>query len=488
MISFYFLLFILLSAIQSHGLDKFIAAVYEHAVILPENSLTLVTAEEALVQMNRNLDILEKAIKSAASQGAHIIVTPEDGIYGWVFTRESIYPFLEDIPDPEVNWIPCFDPERFGRAPVQTRLSCIAKNNSIYVVASIGDKKPCNVSSVGCPEDGHFFYNTAVVFDSDGRLVARYHKYNLYSFEGQFNVPPEPELVTFETPFGKFGIFICFDILFYQPAASLVVDHKVDTILYTTGWLNILPLFTAIEFHSAWAMGMGVNLLAANLHNTSMRMTGSGIYSPESIGPYYYNMDTEDGHLILSELSAHPRNSSTFFTPNWSLYANSIDKYSPGLNVFSGHLFADEYTFTKLTEPQGNYTLCQNNFCCHLTYSILEKIIDEVYVLGVFNGLHTVEAKCYMQVCTLLKCLNTDLKTCGLPVETASTKFDYFSLSGNFSSSFVFPEVLLSEIKLAAGMFQVLPDGRLISQSSISQKPLLSATLLARLYDKDPKH
>lgn len=65
---------------------------------------------------------------------------------------------------------------RFGYTPVQERLSCLAKNNSIYVVANMGDKKPCNTSDPQCPPDGRFQYNTDVVFDSLGKLVARYHK------------------------------------------------------------------------------------------------------------------------------------------------------------------------------------------------------------------------------------------------------------------------------------------------------------------------
>lgn len=65
---------------------------------------------------------------------------------------------------------------RFGYTPVQQRLSCLAKENVIYIVVNVGDKKPCNASDPHCPSDGRYQYNTDVVFDSEGRLVARYHK------------------------------------------------------------------------------------------------------------------------------------------------------------------------------------------------------------------------------------------------------------------------------------------------------------------------
>ncbi|XP_064562983.1 pantetheinase-like [Zonotrichia leucophrys gambelii] len=475
-----------LAALRALASDTFLAAVYEHAVILPHATQEPVPASDALALMNRNMDVLEGAIKEAAQQGAHIIVTPEDGIYGWRFTRESIYPYLEDIPDPAVNWIPCTDPSRFGPAPVQERLSCMARNNSIYVVANIGDKKPCDSSDPSCPRDGRYHYNTDVVFDAQGKLVARYHKYNLFLGENQFDYPKEPEAVTFETPFGKFGIFTCFDILFYEPAVVLVNKMQVDTVLFPTAWMNVLPFLTAIEFHSAWAMGMGVNVLAANTHNTSMEMTGSGIYAPTGARAYSYNMKTEDGHLLIAELDAHPRLSPA--SPpavSWNSYALSVERFSQNGHEFTGIIFEDPFTFTELTKPGGNVTVCQKDLCCHLSYKMAEKRDDEVYVLGAFDGLHVFEGQYYLQICTLLKCPSTNLSTCGQPVETAQTKFDMFSLSGTFGTSYIFPEVLYSGVQLAPGEFEVLADGRLINRNTTS-KPVLSVTLFGRWYEKDP--
>ncbi|KAK7835385.1 hypothetical protein U0070_017921, partial [Myodes glareolus] len=167
------------------ALNTFIAAIYEHAVILSNKTETPVSTKKVLFLMNKNTDILEKAIKLTAKQGAHIIVSPEDGIYGWIFTRETIYPCLEDIPDPEVNWAPCRDPK-----------SCTRARNRL-------NKRPA-------PE----------------------LEYNLFAPEIQFDFPKDSELVTFDTPFGRFGIFTCFDISSYDSAVAVVKAFQVDSIVY----------------------------------------------------------------------------------------------------------------------------------------------------------------------------------------------------------------------------------------------------------------
>ncbi|GAB1294976.1 Vascular non-inflammatory molecule 3 [Apodemus speciosus] len=467
-------------------MDTFIAAVYEHAVILPNKTESPVSTEEALHLINKNIDILESAIKLAARQGAHIIVTPEDGIYGWIFTRETIYPYLEDIPDPEVNWIPCRDPKRFGYMPVQERLSCLAKENSIYIVANIGDKKPCNATDPQCPRDGRYQYNTNVVFDSKGRLIARYHKYNLFEPEIQFDFPKDSELVTFDTPFGKFGVFTCFDIFSYDPAVMVVKDSQVDSVLLPTAWYNTLPLLSAVPFHSAWARAMGVNLLAANTHNTRMHMTGSGIYSPEAVRVYHYDMETESGQLLLSELRSRPHQHAAPAEVDWSAHARTVKPFSSEQAGFPGMIYFDEFSFTKLTGSAGNYTVCQKDLCCHLTYKMSESRKDEAYVLGAFDGLHTVEGQYYLQICTLLKCQTTNLRTCGEPVGSAFTKFEEFSLSGTFGTKYVFPQIVLSGSQLALERYyEVSRDGRLRSRGG-APLPVLVMALYGRVFERDP--
>jgi len=70
----------------------------------------------------------------------------------------------------------------------------------------------------------------------------RYRKFNLFREFG-FNHTHPSELCTFDTDFGvKFGMFICFDILFEDPAARLVRETGVKDFIFSTAWFSEIPL------------------------------------------------------------------------------------------------------------------------------------------------------------------------------------------------------------------------------------------------------
>ncbi|NXE78015.1 VNN2 protein, partial [Cochlearius cochlearius] len=448
-----------LTVLQALASDTFIAAVYEHAVILPDATDEPVSPDDALALMNKNMDVLEGATKEAAQQGARIIVTPEDGIYGWRFTRETIYPYLEDIPDPAVDWIPCTDPTRFAPAPVQERLSCMARNNSIYVVANIGDKKPCNSTNT----HNINLAMTGELYLGKGKLSSEYWIQN--------------QAKMFRWCFYTMMVILvvlCFKIL---PEFSVMCCLKTSSPkkpgVARGGGVAPLP-----------SCALGCQLM----EGWWVSLAGSGLFMPEGPAAYHYDSGTEKGCLLLAELSARPRLSPTYPPAvNWSSFATSIKKFPGQKGAFLGAVRRDIFTFSELRSEAGNYTVCQGDLCCHLIYRMANKSKDEVYVLGAFDGLHGSLIKYHWQVCTLLKCKSTDLNTCGQPVETAQTKFERFSLSGTFGTNYVFPEVLYSGVQLAPGEFEVLRDGRLESKSGTSE-PLVTATLFGRHYEKDLPH
>lgn len=81
-------------------------------------------------------------------------------------------------------------------------------------------------------------------------MINRYRKTNLF-VESQFNVTSIPEIVTFDTDFGvKFGTFICFDILFYEPTLQLTRLHQVTDIVFPTAWFSEAPFLTGKIYFS----------------------------------------------------------------------------------------------------------------------------------------------------------------------------------------------------------------------------------------------
>ncbi|XP_054847211.1 biotinidase isoform X2 [Eublepharis macularius] len=494
--------------IDVHTGGHYIAAVYEHHVILNPNPTIITDRQSALELMNRNLDIYEQQVIAAAKQGAKIIVFPEDGIQGFNFTRTSIYPYLDLNPYPDsVTWNPCKEAHLFKDTEVLHRLSCLAQKNNVFIVANVGTKQPCKHSDSKCPPDGRYQFNTNVAFSDNGTLIARYRKWNLY-FEYAFDTPPEVDHTLFDTPFaGKFGLFTCFDILFYEPTVSLIKKYNVKQIAYPTAWMNQLPLLSAVEFQQAFATAFNINFLAANIHHPNLGMTGSGIYTP-SKSFIYYDMESVNGKLIVAEIpvvtsenkshmeditspdSNVQKSSLGFHTDNNVCHKEdkvhcekALKKAHQTFPVFYGEMMYDNFTLMPITETEGNIQVCSNTLCCYLNYQRFDKT-NELYVLGVFDGLHTVHGTYYVQTCVLVKCAGLNYSTCGQEVTEATGLID-FQLQGNFSTAFVFPLLLTSGVTLDFANHLGWKNYYYFMQKKGASTGLITAGLYGRWYEKD---
>lgn len=389
--------------------------------------------------------------------------------------------FLEDIPDPRLSkWCPC---NTSHSTPIQSRLSCLAQKYEMYLVVNAGDVKWCNrTTDSKCPEDQRYQYNTNVVYDTEGCLVVKYHKQNLF-FESQFNTPDKVTYAVFDTPFGRFGTFTCFDVLFKEPAIPLVEHYGIDTVLFPTAWMDALPLLAAVQFHSAWARGMGVNFLEANLQIPEAKFCGSGIYTSNGDGVYERNVRSNKEVLLIKTVMNSNDKEKEMIRYKMNLtnviYATEA--------TFSSYLFGDKFTFSYLETRNGTLKVCQNNLCCSLTYEYTpgKTSSEEKYALGTFDGLHTKEGQYYQQICTVLRCKGIDKSSCGEPVTESDTTFSLIDLRGNFKHDHVFPEVLTTGVNLAFNAWQFDKTEHRIYLNKSIDKPLLSAALYGRVYSLD---
>ncbi|XP_069768862.1 biotinidase [Narcine bancroftii] len=493
------------------GMEVYTAAVYEHKSVLNPWPKIRPTRREALRHMKENLDLYRSQVYEAGKQGAKIIVFPEDGLYGFDLTRDSIFPYLEPIPDPAViTWNPCLCPSTVNNTEVLYQLSCMAKNSSMYLIANMGERQTCDHSDLWCPPDGRYQFNTDVVFNAEGFLIAKYRKQNLY-FEDAFNTPKVVEHVIFNTPFaGIFGIFTCFDVLFYEPAVSLIENYGVKQIVFPTAWMNQLPLLTAVEFQQAFATAFGINLLAANQHHTEWNMTGSGIYTP-SVSHYHYDMESSKGKLLVAEVpvithsKVHSLEQPKAEFPEGYIYIkpsaaewqgrrvkmNQIQPSSSAvvsqvdgpIDVFHALMLYDNYTFVLVSGLEGNLEVCSNTLCCHLVYQCSHRT-SNLYALGAFDGLHTVHGTYYLQVCALVKCAGSSIDSCGQGTTTASDVFD-FKLWGNFTTHHIFTEILTADVKLHHADSKEWVNNNFYMTKQGMSEGLLIAALYGRWYKRD---
>ncbi|KAI5706825.1 hypothetical protein M8J75_011727 [Diaphorina citri] len=264
---------------KSSSREFYTAAVVEYTsrnIILPDREWA------ARDLMESNAEQYVRIIQNASNYDVDIIVFPECGLAGTPVPkrRADVKPYLITIPTPEDHAIPYQEPHKYDK--ILTMLSKAAKDSNMYVVVNLFEIVACpsdDQSSICRGQDRNYHYNTNLVFDRQGQIIAKYRKFNLF-LEYAFDTTPQPEMITFNTDFGvTFGTFTCFDILFPQPAVQLAKQKNITDFVYTAAWMSELPLLTAVTVHSSWAFSMDVNLLSSNYNNPAQYGGGSGIYA-----------------------------------------------------------------------------------------------------------------------------------------------------------------------------------------------------------------
>ncbi|CAN8002876.1 unnamed protein product [Ixodes hexagonus] len=162
----------------------------------------------------RNLGRASKNIKDVASKGAQIVCLPED--FSVPYDTQHLSKHAESIP-----------------GETSEMLSLSAKENQVYLVGG----------TITESVNGKL-YNTCFVYGPDGSMLAKHRKIHLFDIDipGKitfresdfFTAGDRP--TTFDTPFCKVGVGICFDIrsalladIYAQLGCSLLVYPGVPS-------------------------------------------------------------------------------------------------------------------------------------------------------------------------------------------------------------------------------------------------------------------
>ncbi len=209
----------------------------------PSGSAPLDTTKAEVEQWKQsNREAIAEYIREAAQNGAEMVITSEFGVVG--------YPDLPDVPSADDNFRNKEDLKHYVEkvpGPTTEYFSKLAKDLKVYV-------------QVGFAEvSGAKYYNTAVLIDDKGKVIATHRKISLFKVEGDFlDAGTKPTIV--DTKFGKIGLAICADIYSGNPMNDYAAK-KVNIVNLSTSWAQYN---TGMDHYISAARRGGFYVLAAN--------------------------------------------------------------------------------------------------------------------------------------------------------------------------------------------------------------------------------
>jgi predicted amidohydrolase len=174
-----------------------------------------------------NIAVARRLVAQAAGQGAQLVLLPEYwSVMGMHETDKIGYA------------------EPLDSGPIQAAMADMARQHQVWL---IGGTLP-----LIAPEAGKVL-NTTLVYDPSGARVTRYDKIHLFSFakgdesyDEARTIVAGHQVTTFESPFGKVGLSVCYDLRFpelYRAMGDCTLLVVPAAFTYTTGqshWETLL--------------------------------------------------------------------------------------------------------------------------------------------------------------------------------------------------------------------------------------------------------
>lgn len=181
--------------------------------------------------LTMGLDLAQQAV----SENANLIVMPELANTGYLFTnRTEAFEHAEEIPNGKTiqAW------------------SKFAQEHSIYLVAGIAER------------EGNKLFDSSVLIGPNG-LIGKYRKAHLWNLEKLWFSPGNTGFPVFETPIGRIGLLICWDIWFPE-VPRILAQQGADIICSVNNWVwTPPPLFD----ESGKCMASYLTMAASHVNN-----------------------------------------------------------------------------------------------------------------------------------------------------------------------------------------------------------------------------
>jgi nitrilase len=177
--------------------------------------------------VGRNLEVARALLRQARDGGARIAALPEN--FAFMGAREADKLAIA---------------EDEGAGPIQQAVAGLARELGLWIIAGTlplrvaGDER----TAAAC-----------LVFDGDGRRVARYDKIHLFDvaipgkderYQESASVRPGTTPVCVDTPVGRLGLAVCYDLRFPELFRRLLADGAE--------WFCLPSAFTAPTGRAHW--------------------------------------------------------------------------------------------------------------------------------------------------------------------------------------------------------------------------------------------